>query len=69
MNQDASASIKSLLNEGITDRKMLNDVLIFHVINLDDLMLKIHKEIIVKRQSQGRKYMGDIGLCQGVFAP
>ena len=69
MNQDASSSIKSLLNEGITGRKMLNDVLIFHVINLDDLVLQIHKEIIVKRQSHGRKYMGDVGLCQGIFTP
>ena len=69
MNQYASSSIKSLPNESITVRKMLKNVLIFHVINLDDVVLKIGKEIIVKRQSQGRKYMGDVGLCQGVFAP
>ena len=69
MNQYASSSIESLPNESITVRKMLENVLIFHVINLDDVVLKIGKEIIVKRQSQGRKYMGDVGLCQGVFAP
>ena len=69
MNQYASSSIQSLLNKGITGREMLNDVLIFHVIKLDDVVLKIDKEMIVERQSQGRKYMRDVGLCQGVFAP
>ena len=69
MDQYASSSIKSLLNEGITGRKMLKDILVFHVINLNDKVLKIDKEITVKRQPQGRKYMGDVGLCQGVFAP
>ena len=69
MDQDASSPIKSLLNEGITVGKMLQDVLVFHVINLDDAVLKIDKEMTVKRQSQGRKYMCDVGLCQGVFAP
>ena len=63
MNQYASSSIKAFLNKGITSREMLHDVLIFHVINLDDVVLKIRKEIIVKRQSQGRKYMRDVGLC------
>ena len=69
MNQYASSSIQSLLNKGITGRKMLNDFLIFHVINRDDVVLKIDKEMIVERQSQGRKYMGDVGFFQGVFAP
>ena len=69
MNQYASSSVKSFLNKGITIREMLQDIRIFHVINLNDAVLKIGKEIIVKRQSQGRKYMGDVGLCQGVFAP
>ena len=48
MNKYASSSIESLLNEGITCGKMPEDVLIFHVIDLDDMVLKIHKEIIVK---------------------
>ena len=69
MNQYASSSIKSLLNEGVTGGEMLKDVLVLHVINLDDVMRKIDKEMFVKRQSQGRKYMCDVGLCQGVFAP
>lgn len=69
MNQDASSSVKSLLNEGITGGKMHKDVLIFHVMDLNDAVLEIDKEIVVKRQSQGRKYMCDVGLSQGVFAP
>ncbi|KAL9138424.1 MAG: hypothetical protein Q9175_000355 [Cornicularia normoerica] len=69
MNQYTSSPFKPLLDEGIAVGKMLNYVLVFDVIDLDDVMLELDKEIMIKRQPQHRYYMGDVGLVQGLFAP
>ena len=54
MNQYTSPLIKPLLNEGIAGGEMLDDVLVFHVINFDDVVLVVEEEMIVEGQSQGR---------------
>ena len=69
MDQYTSSSIKSLLDEGVAGGKMRNDVLVIDVINLDDVVLIIEEEMIVERQPQGGKYMRDVRLDQGLFAP
>ena len=69
MNQYASSPVKPLLDEGIAGVKVLDDIFVFHVIDFDDVVLEIHEEIIVKRQSQHRYDVCDIGLSQSFFAP
>ncbi len=69
MHQYTSSLVKPLLDESNAGGEMLNDVLVFHVIELDDVVLEVGEEIIVKRQPQHRYYMCDIGLVQGFFAP
>lgn len=53
MNQHACSPIKPLLDESVACREMLNDVLVFHVIKLDDVVLEIEEELFIKRQPQG----------------
>ena len=69
MNQDAFSPVQSALDECIAGRKVLDDVLVVHIVNLDDVVLEIDKQMLIKRQPQGRHHMGDVGLGQGVFAP
>lgn len=69
MNQYTSSTVKPLLDEGIAGGKMFNDVLVFHVIQLDDVVLEIEEEMIIKWQPQHRYYMCDIGLVQSLLAP
>ena len=69
MDQYTSSSIKSLLDEGVAGGKILNDILVIDVIDLDDIVLEIEEEMIVERQPQGGKYMRDVRLDQGLFAP
>lgn len=69
MNQYASSSVQPLLDEDVAGREMLNGVLVFYVIDLDDVVLKVGEEILIKGQPQGGDYMCDIGLVQGFFAP
>lgn len=54
MNQYTCSAIEPLLDESIACRKMLNDVLVFHVINLDDAVLEVEEEVFIERQPQGR---------------
>lgn len=53
MNQHTCSPIKPFLDESVACRKMLNDVLVFHVIKLDDVVLEIEEELFIKRQPQG----------------
>ena len=69
MNQYACSAMQPLLDEGVAGGKMLNDVLVFDVIDLDDVMLEMGKEMVIERQSQDGYYMSDVGLGQGIFAP
>lgn len=52
MNQYTSSGVKALLDEGIAGGEMLNDVLVFHVVDLDDVVVEIHEEMIIERQPQ-----------------
>lgn len=69
MKQYTSSAVKPLLDESIAGGKMFNNILVFQVIELDDEVLEIDEEIIIKRQPQHGYYMCDIGLAQGLFAP
>lgn len=53
MNQHTCSPIKPFLDESVACRKMLNDVVVFHVIKLDDVVLEIEEELFIKRQPQG----------------
>lgn len=68
MYQYTSAAVQTLVNEGITKGKMLKNVVVLDVIDLDDVMLEIYDEVIIKRQPQHGYYMCDIGHVQGFFA-
>ncbi|KAF6224021.1 hypothetical protein HO133_010595 [Letharia lupina] len=52
MNQYTSSGVEALLDEGIAGGEMLNDVLVFHVVDLDDMVVEIHEEMIIERQPQ-----------------
>ena len=69
VNQYTSSTVKPLLDEGIAGGKIFNDILIIHIIQLDDVVLEIDEEMVVKWQPQHRYYMCDIGLFQSVFGP
>ena len=70
MNQYPSSPVKPFSNEDIAGRKMLDYILIVHVIDIDNEMLDVDKELLLtKRESQHGYYMCDIGLAKGVFAP
>lgn len=69
MNKDASTTIETLLYECIASREVLEDVLIFNVIDLHYIMLEVYEKIVVKRQPQGRHHMGDVGISQSFFPP
>ena len=68
MNQYTSPPVEPLLNEGIACGKMLNDIFVLHVIDFDNVVQVINEEIAIKRQSQHRYYMCDVGLDQGLFS-
>ncbi len=69
MNQYTSSAMQPLFDEGVAGGEMLNNVLVFQIINLDDVVLEMGKETVIQRQSQHGYYMGDAGLGQGIFAP
>ena len=68
MNQDPSSTVQPLPDEGIAGGKMLDGIVVLDVIELDDVVLEIEEEMVLKRQVQHGDYVGDIGLVQGLFA-
>ena len=68
MNQYAAPTVQALLNKGIAGGEMLDDVVVSHVINGDDLVAEIRKEMGIERQAQGGEYMRDVRVSQGFFA-
>lgn len=62
MNKNAASTRQTILDEGIASREMFEDVVIFHVIHLDEMMLEIGKQILAQGQSQRGHDMSDIGL-------
>ena len=70
MNQYPSSPVKSFSNEDIAGREMLDYILVVHVIDIDDEMLELDKELfLIKRQPHHGYYMCDIGLEKSLFAP
>ena len=69
MNQYASSAAQALLNEGIAGGEMLDDVVVFHVIDRDDVVAEIRKGTVIEGQTQGGEYMRDVGFGQGFLAP
>ena len=67
MHEDSTASIKPLLNEFVARCKMLNDVLVLDVIQLDHVMLVILEQILVQRQTQDGEYVRDVGSAERLF--
>ena len=69
MNQYPSSPVKPFSNEDIAGGKMLDYILVFHVIDIDDEMLDLDKELfLIKREPQHGYDMCDIGLVEGFFA-
>nr|POE52077.1 hypothetical protein CFP56_52458 [Quercus suber] len=60
VNKDAAPCLQGILDEVDTSWKMLEQVLVVDVINLDDLMFKAFKQPVVQRQSQDGKDMADV---------
>ena len=70
MNQHASSAMEALLDESVAGGEMLNDVLVIHIIDLDDVaVVEIQKEVVIEGQPQDGYYMRDVGLIQSFFAP
>ena len=70
MNQYPSSPFKPFSNKDIAGREMLNYILVVHVIDIDNEMLEVGKELfLTEREPQHGYYMCDIGLAEGVFAP
>ena len=70
MNQYPSSLVEPLSDEDIARGEMLDYILVVHVIDLDDVMLDVGKELfLVKREPQHGYYVSDIGLAEGLFAP
>ena len=53
MNEHTSAAIEALLDKSVAGGEMLDDVVVIHVIDLDDVVLEIEEEMAIKWQSQG----------------
>ena len=69
MNQHPPSSVKAPLDEGIAGGKILNDVLVFHIIDLDDVVGEVDEELVIEGQSQDGEHVCDVGFGQGIFAP
>ena len=52
MNQYPSSPVKPLSDEDIAYGEMLDYILVVHVIDLDDVMLEVDKELFLKREPQ-----------------
>lgn len=52
MNQDASTGIEPVLDKGVAGGEMLDDVVVIHVIDLDDVVVEIEEEMVIERQPQ-----------------
>jgi hypothetical protein len=60
MDEYASARIQSILNELVTDGKVLEKVLVIDIVDLDLLVREVLEESLVQRSSQDRQYMSNL---------
>lgn len=68
MHQDAATTRQSLLDKPIGCREMLEQVLIFNVVDLHYHVLERAEELLVERQAQHRQHMCDVGLLKRLLA-
>lgn len=69
MHQTSPSAFQPLPQKFIGPRKKLQDILILDIIDFNDVMPVIPEQLLVQRESQGRNYMGDVGVPQGFFGP
>lgn len=63
MDEDPTSAFQPFLDEGITGGKMLDDVRIFDVVYIDDMMLEALEQSLIKRQGQDGEHVRDfVGL-------
>ncbi|KAL8930162.1 MAG: hypothetical protein Q9208_000779 [Pyrenodesmia sp. 3 TL-2023] len=60
MNEDPTSAFQPFPDEGIAGREMLDDVRIFNVVYIDDMMLEALEQSLIKRQGQDGEHVRDI---------
>lgn len=68
MHKHGATSIEGLLDEAVGGRKVLEQVLVVDVVDLDDHVLEGAEEGVVERHAQDGQDVGDVGLLQGISA-
>ena len=48
MHKDTAAIIDPFLDEGITAGKMLDNILVIHVVNLDHVMFEVDEQVVIQ---------------------
>jgi hypothetical protein len=69
MDQDATACIQPRLDKGVGRRKILQQVFILAVVDLDFEILKRIRQGFLGPHAQHRDYMGDVGFAQSNLVP
>ena len=62
MNQDSSATRKTLADEGITGGEVLQDILVLHVVQLNHQMLVRLEQGLIQGEPQRRDDVSDVGV-------
>lgn len=68
MHQNSPSLIESLLNESIAGCKMLNDVLIHQVVDLDEEVLELCGQSLRKWRPKDGDNVCDVSLFQSIFS-
>ena len=68
MYKDGAASIQAILDELVAGREVFEQVLVIHVVHLDDLVTEALKQLLLQRKSQYRQYMRDATSLERVSA-
>jgi hypothetical protein len=68
MDEHSAPGIQALLDEGIARGKVLHDVLVIDIVELDDKMPVGRKQLLQEGPSHRRDHVGDVGLLQGSMA-
>jgi len=66
--KDGAASIQAILDELVAGREVFEQVLVIHVVHLDDLVTEALKQLLLQRKSQYRQYMRDATSLERVSA-
>ena len=64
MHKDSSARSKPILNEFVGSGKMLEKVLVFDVVDFNNVMLKAFEQCLLERQTKHGEDMRDAGFLQ-----